>query len=55
MSGGKFGIGTQVASLTNLSKVIIDADPGQYFVSARSITPSGINGSVYQLSVLVKP
>jgi len=55
VTGGKFGIGTQVASLTNLSKVIIDADPGQYLVSARSITPSGINGSVYQLSVLVKP
>jgi len=55
VSGGKFGIGTQVASLTNIGKVIIDADPGQYSVSARFITPSGINGSVYLLSVLVKP
>lgn len=56
VSGGKFGIGTQVASLTNLSKVMINADPGQYIVQARTIAPSGISSSVGStLSVLVKP
>lgn len=54
--GGQFGAGKQVGSLTSPGKIKVDAAPGEYQVTAWSVTPSGINGNPSTVfTVSVKP
>lgn len=43
--GGKFGSSTTVATFTAPQEVLVPAPNGYYVVTARLVTPSGINGS----------
>jgi hypothetical protein len=43
--GGKFGTSTTVATFTTPQEVLVPAPDGYYMVTARIVTPSGINGS----------
>ena len=43
--GGKFGTSTTVATITQPQEIVVPAPNGLYMVTARIVSPSGINGS----------
>lgn len=46
--GGKFGISTTVATLTQPQEILIPAPNGLYLIQSQLVSPSGINGDIGQ-------